>query len=99
LIEATVQACSQRFRPILMTGLAFVCGVLPMVVAHGAGGASQQALGTGVMGGMIAVVVLALLMVPVFFVSVQRVLAGDRSGAAEPVEVYGPPSPVHEPAE
>jgi multidrug efflux pump len=78
LIEATIEACSLRFRPILMTGVAFVCGVLPMVVAHGAGGASQQALGTGVMGGMIAVVVLALLMVPVFFVSVQRVLARDR---------------------
>ena len=65
-----------RFRPILMTGLAFVCGVLPMAIATGAGGASQQALGTSVMGGMIAVVILALLMVPVFFVSVQRVLAG-----------------------
>ena len=64
-----------------MTGVAFVCGVLPMVIAHGAGGASQQALGTGVMGGMIAVVVLALLMVPVFFVSVQRVLARDRETA------------------
>jgi multidrug efflux pump len=64
-----------------MTGLAFVCGVLPMVIAKGAGGASQQALGTGVMGGMIAVVILALLMVPVFFVSVQRVLAGDRAKA------------------
>ncbi len=78
LIEATVEACTLRFRPILMTGLAFVCGVLPMVVATGAGGASQQALGTSVMGGMIAVVVLALLMVPVFFVSVQRFFAGDR---------------------
>jgi len=52
------------------------------VIAKGAGGASQQALGTGVMGGMIAVVILALLMVPVFFVSVQRVLAGDRPKAA-----------------
>ena len=80
LIEATMEACTLRFRPILMTGLAFVCGVLPMVVAHGAGGASQQALGTGVMGGMIAVVVLALLMVPVFFVVVQRWLARDREG-------------------
>ena len=78
LIEATVEACSLRFRPILMTGLAFVCGVLPMAIATGAGGASQQALGSSVMGGMIAVVILALLMVPVFFVSVQRVLAGDR---------------------
>ena len=72
-----------RFRPILMTGLAFVCGVLPMVIATGAGGASQQALGTSVMGGMIAVVILALLMVPVFFVIVQRVLAGDRENATK----------------
>ncbi|WP_407176898.1 multidrug efflux RND transporter permease subunit [Bradyrhizobium sp. STM 3562] len=78
LIEATVEAASLRFRPILMTGFAFVFGVLPMVIAHGAGGASQQALGTSVMGGMVAVVILALLMVPVFFVSVQRVLGRDR---------------------
>ena len=95
LVEATVEACSLRFRPILMTGLAFVCGVLPMVIASGAGGASQQALGTGVMGGMIAVVILALLMVPVFFVSVQRVLAGDREVvAAVADEPYGPPAPA-----
>jgi multidrug efflux pump len=86
LIEATIEACSLRFRPILMTGVAFICGVLPMVIAHGAGGASQQALGTGVMGGMIAVVVLALLMVPVFFVSVQRVLARDREAKAEKMQ-------------
>ena len=96
LLEATIEACTLRFRPILMTGLAFVCGVLPMVIAHGAGGASQQALGTSVMGGMIAVVVLALLMVPVFFVSVQRVLAGDREkpARAEVPEAYGPPAPA-----
>ena len=97
LVEATIEACSLRFRPILMTGLAFVCGVLPMAIATGAGGASQQALGTSVMGGMIAVVILALLMVPVFFVSVQRVLAGDREKveeAAAGAEVAGPPAPV-----
>jgi len=70
--EATLEACHLRFRPIVMTGMAFVFGVAPMVVAHGAGGRSQQALGTSVMGGMIAVVVLALLMVPVFFVVVER---------------------------
>jgi multidrug efflux pump len=95
LVEATLEACSLRFRPILMTGLAFVCGVLPMVIAHGAGGASQQALGTSVMGGMIAVVILALLMVPVFFVSVQRVLAGDR----EKVEKAAAAGKAHAPAE
>jgi multidrug efflux pump len=61
-----------------MTGLAFICGVLPMVFASGAGGASQQALGTSVTGGMIAVVILALLMVPVFFVSVQRLFSPDK---------------------
>jgi multidrug efflux pump len=96
LIEATVEASSLRFRPILMTGLAFVCGVLPMAIATGAGGASQQALGTSVMGGMIAVVILALLLVPVFFVSVQRVLAGDRekAEATAGAEVIGPPAPV-----
>jgi multidrug efflux pump len=76
-----------------MTGLAFICGVLPMAIAHGAGGASQQALGTVVMGGMIAVVILALLMVPVFFVSVQRMLAGDREVEAKPeAEAYRPPA-------
>jgi multidrug efflux pump len=95
LIEATVEACTLRFRPILMTGLAFVCGVIPMVIAHGAGGASQQALGTSVMGGMIAVVILALLMVPVFFVSVQRFFGrGDEATVKTEGEVYGPPAPV-----
>ncbi|RXG94168.1 multidrug efflux RND transporter permease subunit [Bradyrhizobium zhanjiangense] len=95
LVEATIEACRLRFRPILMTGLAFICGVLPMAIAHGAGGASQQALGSVVMGGMIAVVILALLMVPVFFVSVQRVLGGDREPKmAKEDEAYGPPAPV-----
>ena len=79
LRDATMEACHLRFRPILMTGLAFVCGVLPMAIASGAGGKSQQALGTSVMGGMIAVVILALLMVPVFYVVVQRLLGRDRS--------------------
>jgi multidrug efflux pump len=69
-----------------------------MAIATGAGGASQQALGTSVMGGMIAVVILALLMVPVFFVSVQRVLAGDREKKVEEAvvasEPHGPPAPV-----
>jgi len=86
LVEATLEACKLRFRPILMTGFAFVFGVLPMAIAVGAGAKSQQALGTGVMGGMIAVVILALLMVPVFFVVVQRVLGGDREKAAKPVK-------------
>ena len=91
LVEATVEACKLRFRPIVMTGFAFVCGVLPMVIAVGAGAKSQQALGTGVMGGMIAVVVLALLMVPVFFVLVERVLARDRDKVVEAPELVEEP--------
>ena len=69
-----------------MTGFAFVFGVLPLAIATGAGAKSQQALGTGVMGGMIAVVVLALLMVPVFFVVVQRVLGRDREKVMKKAE-------------
>jgi len=72
LAEAALTAARLRFRPILMTGIAFVSGVAPMVIASGASAKSQQALGTGVMGGMIAVVILALVMVPLFFVVVQK---------------------------
>jgi multidrug efflux pump len=69
---------------------------LPMVVASGAGGASQQALGTSVMRGMIAVVILALLMVPVFFVAVQRFFARDREAVEKPAtaEPQGSPAPI-----
>ncbi len=85
LMQATMEACHLRFRPILMTGLAFVCGVLPMAIASGAGGKSQNALGTTVMGGMIAVVVLALLMVPVFFVAVTKFFSkAERDGEVTP---------------
>ena len=70
-----------------MTGLAFVFGVAPMVIAAGASAKSQQALGTGVMGGMIAVVVLALLMVPVFFVVGAEALFAERQGQEDPEPV------------
>jgi multidrug efflux pump len=82
LIESAIEASYLRFRPILMTGFAFVFGVAPMVVASGASSKSQQALGTGVMGGMNAVVILALLMVPMFYVVVQS-LFGRQSPTGE----------------
>jgi multidrug efflux pump len=72
LVEATLEACHLRFRPIVMTSLAFILGVSPLAVATGAGSASQRAIGTGVMGGMITATVLAVLLVPVFFVVVRR---------------------------
>ncbi|MDB5873412.1 MAG: hydrophobe/amphiphile efflux family transporter [Ramlibacter sp.] len=71
LIEAALAACHLRFRPIIMTSLAFILGVLPLAVATGAGSASQRAIGTGVMGGMITATSLAVLFVPVFFVVVR----------------------------
>jgi predicted RND superfamily exporter protein len=73
LIEATLQAVHLRFRPILMTSIAFILGVLPLVVSSGAGSASQRAIGTGVMGGMITATLLAIFFVPVFFVVVRRI--------------------------
>jgi HAE1 family hydrophobic/amphiphilic exporter-1 len=69
--EAALEAARLRFRPILMTSLAFVLGVLPLVVASGAGAASRRALGTAVFGGMITSTFLALLFVPVFYVVTQ----------------------------
>ncbi|MBV8037252.1 efflux RND transporter permease subunit [Roseateles sp.] len=78
LLEAVVEAAHLRFRPILMTSLAFILGVLPLVLASGAGSASQRAIGTGVMGGMITAVVLAVVLVPVFFVVVRKRFPGSE---------------------
>jgi multidrug efflux pump len=72
LVSATLDACRQRLRPILMTSLAFIFGVLPMATSSGAGSGSQHAVGTGVMGGMISATVLAIFFVPLFFVLVRR---------------------------
>jgi len=78
VIEATLEAVHLRFRPIIMTSLAFILGVLPLVIAHGAGSASQRAIGTGVMGGMITATVLAIFLVPVFFVVVRHFFKGSE---------------------
>ncbi|EMU1245533.1 multidrug efflux RND transporter permease [Escherichia coli] len=72
LFEATLHACRQRLRPILMTSLAFIFGVLPMATSTGAGSGGQHAVGTGVMGGMISATILAIYFVPLFFVLVRR---------------------------
>ena len=72
VIEATLEASRMRLRPILMTSLAFVLGVLPLVISRGAGSGAQNAVGTGVMGGMLSATLLAIFFVPVFFVVVRR---------------------------
>ena len=72
LIEATLESVRMRLRPILMTSLAFILGVMPLVISKGAGSGSQNAVGTGVMGGMLAATLLAIFFVPVFFVVIRR---------------------------
>ena len=72
LIEATLEAVRMRLRPILMTSLAFILGVLPLAISNGAGSGSQNAVGTGVIGGMFTATCLAIFLVPVFFVVVRR---------------------------
>ncbi len=76
-INATIEAARLRFRPILMTSFAFIMGVIPMAISTGAGANSRHAIGTGVIGGMLFATLLGLLMIPVFFVVVRRML-GDK---------------------
>jgi HAE1 family hydrophobic/amphiphilic exporter-1/multidrug efflux pump len=75
LPEAALEAAKLRFRPIIMTSLAFILGVVPLVVASGAGAASRHSIGTGVFGGMLAATFLAIYFVPLFFVVIGK-LAG-----------------------
>ncbi|EHG7889711.1 MULTISPECIES: efflux RND transporter permease subunit [unclassified Citrobacter] len=74
-LEAAVEAAQMRLRPILMTSLAFILGVIPLAISNGAGSGAQNAVGTGVIGGMLAATVLAIYFVPLFFVLVENMLA------------------------
>jgi multidrug efflux pump len=101
LIEATVHAAHQRLRPILMTSLAFVLGVLPLALATGAGSGGQNAIGTGVVGGMLAATFLAVFFVPLFFVTMLRLFKVKPRRDAPPSAPDDPePSPdeYHPPA-
>ncbi len=82
LLASTLEACRLRFRPILMTSIAFILGVLPLAISTGAGANSRHAIGTGVMGGMLGATLFGVLLVPVFYVVVRR-LIGDRSDGFE----------------
>ena len=72
-IEAAMEAARLRLRPILMTSLAFILGVLPLAISNGAGSASQHAIGTGVIGGMLTATFLAIFMIPMFFVVISKI--------------------------
>jgi multidrug efflux pump len=88
LYDATVEAAQIRFRPVIMTSLSFTLGVTPLAIATGASAASQNAIGTGVMGGMITATIIAVPFAPIFFVFVMRLFGGRKSresqAAAQP---------------
>jgi len=85
IVEAASQAARLRFRAILMTAFSFILGVIPLVIASGAGSASRRALGTAVFGGMLAATVLGVFVIPTLYVIVQRMseaMVGAGAGAA-----------------
>jgi HAE1 family hydrophobic/amphiphilic exporter-1 len=95
LIESAVEAARARFRPILMTSFAFILGVVPLVLATGAGANARKSIGITVFSGMLASTCLAVLFVPAFFVVVQRfenwrVQRKTKAPAAQPVSQTGP---------
>ncbi len=88
LVDAAIDAAHQRLRPILMTSLAFILGVLPLAIATGAGSGGENAIGTGVVGGMISATILAIFLVPVFFVVVLRLFKVKPGRAGEDQSVH-----------
>src|SRR2546426_5835755 len=93
--DAAIEAAKLRFRPIIMTSMAFILGVTPLVIAKGAGAAGRQSIGTGVFGGMLAATFLAIFFVPVFFVLVRKLAQRRPSqAAASPAAVPAGPPPA-----
>ncbi|WP_144186382.1 efflux RND transporter permease subunit [Elioraea rosea] len=93
LVEAVLEAARQRLRPIIMTSLAFSLGVVPLAIATGAGSGAQNAIGTGVIGGVVTGTVLAVLFVPVFFLLVLKLFGTRRAGEARAGDA-APPVPA-----
>ncbi|MGK3138176.1 efflux RND transporter permease subunit [Pantoea trifolii] len=86
LVEAAVEAARLRIRPIIMTSMAFILGVLPLTISNGAGAGSQHSIGTAVAGGMITATFLAIFFVPMFYVVVSQFFARKKKAAAETVQ-------------
>ena len=84
-IDATMAAVKLRLRPILMTSLAFVLGMVPLLVARGAGAASRQAVGTGVAGGMLAATIFGIFFIPLFYLVVRRWVSRKRPLSPEEI--------------
>ena len=98
LHAAVLEAARLRFRPILMTSFAFILGVFPMVVSHGAGANARHAIGTGVVGGMLSAALLGVLLIPVCYVAVRRLL-GDALDEPGQAAEAAPPAPHPGPVE
>ncbi len=96
VVAAVLEAAHLRFRPIVMTSLAFIFGVLPLALASGAGSAAQRVIGVGVIGGMLSATVLGLLFVPIFFVVVRRIFKFKPRGAAGGAAAGAPPATAGE---
>ncbi len=96
-VQAAIEACRLRLRPILMTSIAFIAGVFPLVKSHGAGAEMRQAMGIAVFSGMIGVTLFGLFLTPVFYVTLMK-LRGKRSTAALPKTEPNPPAGGIEPA-
>ena len=96
IVESAIEAAELRFRPIVMTSLAFILGVVPLALATGAGAAGRRSIGTGVVGGMLSATFLAIFFVPLFYVIIQRTTEffgvredDDKTDSAEPVPESG----------
>ena len=90
LVDSAITAARMRLRPILMTSLAFILGVLPLMLSKGAGAGAQNALGTAVVGGMVTGTVLAIFFVPLFFVIVQKLFGRQKPAAGADVHAATP---------
>ena len=82
--QAATEAAQQRFRAVMMTALSFLLGVVPLIVASGAGAASQQAIGVAVVGGMAAATIMSLSFTPAFYVVMKRLAEGKKTAVAAP---------------
>jgi multidrug efflux pump len=94
IVDAALEACHLRLRPILMTSIAFIAGVYPLVSSHGAGAEMRQAMGVAVFSGMIGVTAFGLFLTPVFYVVVMRLVARGKSTSSGPVAPVSPVQPV-----
>jgi HAE1 family hydrophobic/amphiphilic exporter-1 len=94
LVEATLGAVRTRFRPVIMTSMAFFFGVLPLAVSRGAGSGAQNAIGTAVVGGMLSATFIDLIFIPLFFVLVTQIFKGKRPNPTNEHRLDSTPSPA-----